>query len=77
MINFGHVKRLGNNVVHSLVRRATSINSPLVWMESIPPDIYDAYTKHLFLIELISLLEGFLKKKKLIGIKESLYDKRQ
>ena len=50
-INFCHVQRLGNNVAHNLTRRARSFDSTLVWMESIPPDIYDAYNNDLFLIE--------------------------
>ena len=41
-VSFCHVKRQGNCVTHRLVRRV--VTSTLdVWMESIPPDIIDAY----------------------------------
>lgn len=40
-IVFCHIKRLDNYVVHRFARKARFCDSPLIWMESIPPYIYN------------------------------------
>jgi ribonuclease HI len=37
--SLSHTCRSGNSVAHALARRAHNCNSPLIWMEEVPPDI--------------------------------------
>jgi len=48
-VSFQHVRRLGNCVAHRLARRPIC-NSFLVWMESVPPNIFGFYNYDLSLI---------------------------
>ena len=38
-LSFTHVHRQGNNVAHTLARRAIKQPNLTVWMEDVPPDI--------------------------------------
>ena len=48
-IAFSHVRRTSNRVAHNLVRHARHIRNLSVWVEDVPPNLYDV----LFLIRLI------------------------
>ena len=37
--SLSHTRRSGNAIAHALARRASQYNSPLIWMEEVPPDI--------------------------------------
>ena len=41
-ISIQHINREGNCVAHKLARQAVSVPF-LVWMESVPPDIFEVY----------------------------------
>ena len=41
-ISFQHINREGNCVAHKLARQAANIPF-LVWMESVPPDVFEVY----------------------------------
>jgi len=41
--SFSHVCRLGNALADALAKRARLSSPLLVWMESIPPDLYNCY----------------------------------
>ena len=38
-VSFTHICRIGNNVAHSLARRAISTPDINIWMEEVPPNI--------------------------------------
>ncbi|XP_075649759.1 uncharacterized protein LOC142620244 [Castanea sativa] len=40
---FSHVRRHCNKVAHSLARRALTYPHLLVWMEDVPPDVFDVF----------------------------------
>ena len=50
-VNFGHAKRLENNIAHKLTRRARPHDSTLIRIESVHLDIYDVYNNNLLMID--------------------------
>ena len=64
-IIFSHVCCQGNMVAHSLARRAILNQNLIIWMEEVPPDIYQFVKDDLrALVLLIKVYALFLKKKK-------------
>jgi ribonuclease HI len=48
--SLSHTRRSGNTVAHALARRASNCNSPLIWMEEVPPDITHVLLNDFFAI---------------------------
>jgi len=40
-IAFTHIRRIGNIVAHNLAKHARHVRGMSVWVEDIPPDLYD------------------------------------
>ena len=67
--SFSHVCREGNALADALAKRARLSSPLLVWMESVPPDLYNCYICRIFrLLIKVAFLAGFSTKTKKKGL---------
>ena len=59
-----HMCRQGNALADALAKRVRLSSPLLVWMESVPPDLYNCYLSDFRLLIKVAFLAGFSKKKK-------------